>query len=657
MTSSVDSRGIVNALFANSSITYDQAIKELYHNSDDANATEFHVHLVEKDYLLIRDDGDGMDMGDMSKFLVLLGEKERGDNSHGKFNFGGKQAIMRLCQIGKEDDRSDYAALISKKKGQAAVCCVFDTAELVEKGWDNNVKVKRVDSYSVPGCIPGLLSKLGDFEHGTALFVSPNSQHKSYNEIFANSLMNMARTSFFMRLNKCKFTVSLKGETHTASFFDPLYLDDAPPEYKKTVAINLWKNGESDVVTFNDGEEQWFKVMNKRGHIARTPKPCGGGGEKVGTISMVMSNIDYAEPFADTRDKLKKKDHSAVHHMYFVKGADENEVADENEGAGQNEEDDEEKETDSDRKKREAGELNDSFEKNREVLVCRNGLVIGTMPAFGKIKRQGKQDGSIMLTCRTRLEYTASTDLRCPLDKIFGVNFNKGRINFDTMSSQMKRTFEGVYAMFVNGQTNRYNELRPKAKADVPAVELPAVASKSKASEAPAVKPPAAAAQKAKASAAQKAKSDVSAVKPPAAAAQKAKASLKTLFSKKPKHAELPTKESPKKPRHAGKKSRTKEKDVQEKLQKREGGAREVDMDGVRIDLLTDDAIIEVKNYNRRICAIGQILYYHTQFPSHKPRIHIFDSNGRRDTIFDECCKKYEIAVTYESEAAKNSIS
>ena len=88
---------------------------------------------------------------------------------------------------------------------------------------------------------------------------------------------------------------------------------------------------------------------------------------------------------------------------------------------------------------------------------------------------------------------------------------------------------------------------------------------------------------------------------------------------------------------------------ISDKLSKQLNGKREKCLnDGKRIDILTNDTIIEVKNYKTRLAAIGQILYYSKFYKKHYKRIHLFNHNNIRDEIYENLCKSLDILVTYE---------
>lgn len=92
------------------------------------------------------------------------------------------------------------------------------------------------------------------------------------------------------------------------------------------------------------------------------------------------------------------------------------------------------------------------------------------------------------------------------------------------------------------------------------------------------------------------------------------------------------------------------EKLVQMKLHSKLGGEMEVVTVSGIIDILTATEIIEVKQAKGWKAAIGQIMVYGCDYPSHKKRLHLF---GKCHTKFKEMvegyCKKFDINVTWDS--------
>ena len=152
MSSTIDTNGLVNVLFGNNSIDYYQSFSELYHNSDDAHSTIFNIYdknINNTNYLVFEDNGDGMDLADMISYLKVFNIKNYDDQeSHGKYSFGGKQAIFTLCGI-NNNDKSERAIILSKKKNSVIVSCEYNINDLLEYGWVNQIKARKIDDKSI----------------------------------------------------------------------------------------------------------------------------------------------------------------------------------------------------------------------------------------------------------------------------------------------------------------------------------------------------------------------------------------------------------------------------------------------------------------------------------------------------------------------------
>lgn len=90
-----------------------------------------------------------------------------------------------------------------------------------------------------------------------------------------------------------------------------------------------------------------------------------------------------------------------------------------------------------------------------------------------------------------------------------------------------------------------------------------------------------------------------------------------------------------------------KEKVIQLRLHQELGGEIEVETAVGFIDLLTKDEIIEIKEGRNWKHAVGQILMYGIEYPSHNKRIHLFDME--KSAIVEDHCKFYNVSVSYES--------
>lgn len=88
------------------------------------------------------------------------------------------------------------------------------------------------------------------------------------------------------------------------------------------------------------------------------------------------------------------------------------------------------------------------------------------------------------------------------------------------------------------------------------------------------------------------------------------------------------------------------EKYIQKRLKVELGGQIEVCCDSGYIDLLIDTEIIEIKHGMNWKHAVGQLLMYSLDYPTHKKRIHLFGIEY--DEKINQNCEIYNISVTYE---------
>ena len=92
----------------------------------------------------------------------------------------------------------------------------------------------------------------------------------------------------------------------------------------------------------------------------------------------------------------------------------------------------------------------------------------------------------------------------------------------------------------------------------------------------------------------------------------------------------------------------------QEKLHREQGGKREVVLPNKRrIDLLTDDELIEVKQANKWAEAIVQIQDYSRFYPNHRKRLHIFGLHSVKNprAVLESAknvCSSLDIVLTWE---------
>jgi len=88
------------------------------------------------------------------------------------------------------------------------------------------------------------------------------------------------------------------------------------------------------------------------------------------------------------------------------------------------------------------------------------------------------------------------------------------------------------------------------------------------------------------------------------------------------------------------------ERAIQEQLQQELEGEIEVETAAGRIDLLTDDRLIEIKTVSHWKHAIGQVLCYGIHYPDRQKCVYLFGEAEDRDVI-EQACSIYDIEVVF----------
>lgn len=91
------------------------------------------------------------------------------------------------------------------------------------------------------------------------------------------------------------------------------------------------------------------------------------------------------------------------------------------------------------------------------------------------------------------------------------------------------------------------------------------------------------------------------------------------------------------------------EKTIQQKLAYILDGVCEVNTPIGRIDVLTNNSVIEVKHVKYFKAAMGQVLSYGVYYPSHKKKLYLFGRvSKRRRWDIELACKKFDVEVIFE---------
>jgi len=87
----------------------------------------------------------------------------------------------------------------------------------------------------------------------------------------------------------------------------------------------------------------------------------------------------------------------------------------------------------------------------------------------------------------------------------------------------------------------------------------------------------------------------------------------------------------------------------QEKLCEAVGGTMEVPVKAGRIDILSPTEIIEVKDIRQWKSAVGQVLIYQLEFPSHQARVHLYGkASTEHMAMIVAYCSRLNVIATFE---------
>ena len=87
------------------------------------------------------------------------------------------------------------------------------------------------------------------------------------------------------------------------------------------------------------------------------------------------------------------------------------------------------------------------------------------------------------------------------------------------------------------------------------------------------------------------------------------------------------------------------EETIQSELHKKLGGKIEVKTPVGRIDLLTDDKLIEIKKYKNWLHGMGQLIGYSNFYPKKEKMLYLFNVGDGELSYVKKICKKHDVAV------------
>ena len=426
--------GIVHSLFEENTFTIYDCFMELFQNSDDANASNFSVYIIDygcRKWLVFMDDGDGMTLDLLNNSLHLL---HRSDSikKHGKFNYGGKASLLYLSGIKSYND--DYVGNIvvySKNNEDKEVCYIMKGREVHNNGWTNSVKPIYLEDNE--NMIVNEMKHLYPIEKGTKFYVQLTDEICGELISSHGDIMNYMNKYCYERLKYCKVSFNF-NETNTFDivFNDPLKYDDIINEKKKNMKIECYKKSQHYLFTFqHEGKKIAFKPFGNT--------KCKG------------------EPEEITNEYLQ--DYDSIGHFEYYLSCDFK--------YGDNKRD-----------------------NNNKVFVCRSGFILNEYKGcLSKHQSQGSYHyRSIAANIMTILKYEANDTL----DSIIKVNMHKSDIKYSNLPTSLKNTLKYIQENFWRKMKNHIDINEVPASSPTPAPVAPAAPAPAAPAPAPAAPAPAA---------------------------------------------------------------------------------------------------------------------------------------------------------------------
>lgn len=395
--SQTDPRGVVKALFQENTFTELDDFIELYQNSDDASSEMMKAELIEhngKPFLFISDDGLGMDMITMDMSLNLLGETN-GERTHGKFNFGGKAAILHLSGINdyiqSGENYRGKCVVISKKADCKAVCYEMIGRVLIERGWNGQVQPHTLGSNDESKDSGDLFDKYPILNTGTHIFIELTESRLKKLKDCEEELKEELSLACNERLNQCGMSICFNESNEGILKYTPILKEDIIDEKKRSTNIDVYMKGTDKLyVVEEDGVKKVIKLISEIRNSYSTKleelsESDLNGYEKKGTF-ILSSACDYE---------------------YVETGG------------------------------------NDTNEIRNHIYVIRNGFCLNKYKNT-KIDRKLNQGDYYVRSIYRNTSYTLTYSSDEITDSLIGVNMQKADIKFEKLEKPFQRTIEQI---------------------------------------------------------------------------------------------------------------------------------------------------------------------------------------------------------------------
>ena len=420
--SQICSAGIVKTLFTENKFTIHDCWVEIYQNSDDAGSKEMIVEYIEHndtEFLMIADNGCGMTMEQIDNSLNLLKRGSKSGEKHGKFNFGGKAAILQFSGIADFINSGDknYKGMCivqSKSNDSPPVCYEMVGRELIEKGWAGTVQPAYLDSERESVTCSKLWEKYPIKGTGTNIFIQVTQSMKDQLTLYRDGdekgegKWGDLQLACNERLNHCKVTM-YTPEKDVISFKPIIDKENIIRQKFLSIPIHVYlKDGKYLFVVF-------FKEL-----VKNTTKEI----EHISVTKIIKPMGKKWSKNLETIEDTYLNGYENIGEFKMEIGCNFTYKVDEN---------------------------FDDTKSNNNIHIIRNGFCLNHFnnPYCDKKTRSG--DFYIRRIWKN-MKSTISYDTKKngdKLDKIIGVNMHKADIKWDKLPINLQRTIRGI--LDING--------------------------------------------------------------------------------------------------------------------------------------------------------------------------------------------------------------
>ena len=412
--SQICSSGVVTTLFTENKFTYHDCWVEIYQNSDDAESKEMivtYIKLNNYEFLKISDDGCGMTMEQIDNSLNLLKRGSKGSGKHGKFNFGGKAAILQFSGIADyihsgDKNYNGICIVQSKSEDSEPVCYEMVGKELIEKGWAGTVQPAYLDSGRESVMCSKLWEKFPIKKSGTNIFIQLTQSMKEELAQCHEDKWKDLQLACNTRLNHCKLTMYTHDNLKCDILYQPI-IDNRNIIRQKFLSIPIAVFEKDGKYLFLVSFKELIKDTTnnlKYEDVLKIIKPHGKRWSK--NLETIGVNI-FGNCFHDYQF-IGSFQMDLICNFTYNK--------------------------------------DEKLDDNNDIHIIRNGFCLNKFPnPYCDRKSRGGDYyiRNIWKNIKSTISYDTKTN-GDKLDKIIGVNMHKADIKWDKLPTNLQRTIEGI---------------------------------------------------------------------------------------------------------------------------------------------------------------------------------------------------------------------